>query len=389
MRPIIFLSLLAALIIGCGHSASPVLPAGNADASGLTGRAGSIYGDQYRLWFEGEIFIHETHDRVDVIPRRNSRFHLNALKFLEEYCTDCLKIITVQNNGDSTIDLTVQIKHPFLGFPQYTGFDVKGILMFDGSWTNPGYKYFYPWPEPMRVSWRKLGDPQVLNADGYTVRWSPTYDSGSELPIFNYWEGKYANGTPTANINAYLNFYTNEERHIFEHWYSVTRTYKIWLPPGEPVIAGYAVEACWEPPTNTPVVNPLTDFPPEANQVEAYEFKVWLINDGYITPDLLPCCGQAWDPTKAYIIQKQWGEFTSHHWEIFTDIAGGGGWPMAEGCGDEWPPTWFCHPIVHPEAYPDGDYIGVALNHMVKVVDGEFQRTQFAYTIFEFTVDLE
>ena len=240
--------------------------------------------DPHRLWGEFTFYIDETHTNVDVVPKRNGRFHLNALKFLEDYCSDCLEIVKIQNNGDSTIDLTIRITHPFTGFPEYTGFDVKGIIMFDGSWTHEGHFYHPPWPEPFRVSWRGLGDPQVLNADGYTLRWSPSYDSGNSQPIFNYYEGKYASGTPTANLNAYKNFYTHENRHMFMTDGAVTRTYTIWLPPGEVITAGYAVEACWEPPLNTPVTDPINDFPLTANQVEAYEFKC-ILNDGEIITD--------------------------------------------------------------------------------------------------------
>jgi len=385
MRPIIFLSMLAALIIGCEHSASPVLPSGNADASGLTGQAGSIYGDQYRLWAEGEIFIPATHDRVDVVPRRNLRVHLNALKFLEEYCTDCLKITNIHNNGDSTIDLSVQIKHPFLGFPEFTGFDVKCILMFDGSWTNEGYYFFLPYPEPFRVSWRKLGDPQVLNADGYTIRWSPTYDSGSDLPIFNYWEGKYATGTPTANVNAFLNFYTIENRHIFTHNGQVSRTYHIWLPPGQPVVAGYAVEACWEPPLKMPVTDPANDFPISANQPEAYEFR-YVLNYGQPITDP-DCCGEIHDPA-AHVFSKQWNGHTATSGAFFTGIVDMKGGPYGP-CGDEWPDQ-YCGSKFVASWFPDGDYIGVAMNFGPDPESGYPPYTyQTAYSIFEFTIDLQ
>ena len=383
MRPIIFLSMLAALIIGCGHSASPVLPSGNADASGLTGQAGSIYGDQYCLWSEGEIFIAETHDRVDVVPRRNSRVHLNALKFLEEYCTDCLKITNIHNNGDSTIDLTVQIKHPFKGFPQYTGFDVKGILMFDGSWTNEGHFYYPPWPDPFRVSWRGLGDPQVLNADGYTLRWSPSYDSGSTQPIFNYYEGKYANGTPTANLNAYKNFYTHENRHMFITDGIVTKTYTIWLPPGEAVTAGYAVEACWEPPLKMPVTDPINDFPSTANQPEAYEFKI-VLNSGEVITDP-DCCNSPIHPSKCHAVSKQWGGHTALAVAIFSEFYSqlGAVWPV---CDDEWPEL-YCG-VFYPQNFPDGDHIGVGINFK-GVVNYPPYGTEMAYTVFEFTIDFE
>ncbi len=376
------LILLAVLVIcGCSHS-SPVDPETNADVSNRT----ITDSDNHYLWGEWNFLINNTHDEIEVVPKREGRFHLNALKFLEESCTDCLEITSIQNNGDSTVDVTVQIKHPFTGFPEYTGFDVKGIVMFDGSWTHPGYEYYLPWPEPMRVSWRKLGDPQRTNPDGYTLRWSPSYDSGSDLPIYKYWEGKYASGTPTANINGYLDFYTDEERHMFSHWGVVSRTYTIWLPPGEAVTIGYAVEACWAPPTNTPVVDPITDFPPEANQEEAYEFKLWLENDGVITH--ADCCGDSFDPTEAYYIKKQWGGNTARHYVDFTDYTEGGGGGVRSQCGDEWPEYWFCGPTIYVSEMADGDYIGVAINYKLDF-SGDPWRTQMAYTVFEFTIDLE
>jgi hypothetical protein len=45
------------------------------------------------------------------------------------------------------------------------------------------------------------------------------------------------------------------------------------------MVVGYAVDACWEPPLVTPVLDPLTHFPPTANQPEPYRFEV-VINDG-------------------------------------------------------------------------------------------------------------
>jgi len=337
----------------------------------------------YRLYGEWTFYIDETHTTVDAVPVRSGRFHLNALKFLEEYCTDCLRITNLKNNGDSTIDLTVQITHPFNGFPQYTGFDVKGIIMFDGSWENEGMQYYPPYPEPFRVSWRELGDPQLLNADGYTLRWSPWYDSGSNQPIFRYWEGRYASGTPTANLNGFKNFYTHEERHYFAHYGSVSRTYHIWLPPG-PVVAGYAVEACWEPPTVTPVKNPVTDFPITANQPEAYEFYYVLNNGEPITePD---CCGQNYDPSEAYAYMKAWGH-SEPLFALFTDHCDefGGEWPP---CGDKWPNQYCADSLFNADRFPDGDYIGVLIHHKGGAYYPPYTEGT-AYTVFEFTIDLQ
>jgi len=202
--------------------------------------------------------------------------------------------------------MTVRITHPFPGHPEYTGFDVKGIIIFDGSYEiDHEYNPFWPWYPPCIISWKELGDPEVLNADGYTPRWRPGYDIGSDLPVLNYWEGKYAKGEPDAIINAYLNFYSIENRHIFLSDDTISRVYTIWLPPGEPVVAVYAVEACWEPPLVMPVSDPVTDFPITANQPEAYKFDV-VINNGEPVTYQGDCCGYDLDCSDLRIEIKQW-----------------------------------------------------------------------------------
>jgi len=336
----------------------------------------------YRLWGEWTFYFDENHENVTAVPRRQARFHLNSLKFLESYCTDCIEVVNLKNNGDSTVDLTVKIKHPFEGHPEYTGFDVKGIIMFDGSWTTEGYEGYAPYPEPFRVSWRNLGDPQVLNADGYTLRWSPSYDSGSTMPIFNYYAGKYTNGTPTANINAYLNFYNIEDRHIFSTNSTISRTYHIWLPYGEEIVAGYAVEACWEPPLVTPVTNPADDFPITANQPEPYKFYYNINNDEIITDP--SCCGLDEDPSEGFMYSKQWGEHTAKGFAIHSDYYHNNGsiWPL---CGDDWP-DWYCNDNFNAGNFPDGEYIGVVVNYGN---DGFPVVLYNAYSVFEFTIDLQ
>jgi len=296
MRHLLLVVILAGTVVGCAHAGQnplvPVAPGGDQERGLPSPHPAAVDRDgPYRLLGEWRFFISAERDRVDVVPRRDPHFHLNALKFLEEYCKDCLQITGIKNNGDSTIDLTVKITHPFKGFPQYTGFDVKGIIMFNGSLEFDTYAINnLPVPDLCLVSWKELGDPEVLNPDGYAFRWSPVYESGSEMPILNYWPGRYSRGLPNAGLNAYLNFYTDEERHMFRTFGEVTRTYKIWLPPGEPVVAGYAVEACWEPPLVSPVTNPVADFPISANQPEPYYFNI-ILNNGEPIVHGSGCCG--------------------------------------------------------------------------------------------------
>ena len=378
--------LFVITLLVCGCATNPTIPPPNDEAdipdlqlSGMNQQDGP-----HRLWGEWTLHFSADHTRVDAVPMRTARFHLNTLKFLEDYCKTCLRIDRIRNNGDGTIDLTIRITHPFKGFPEFTGFDVKGIIMFDGSWENEGYYLWLPHPEPFRISWRELGDPQVLNADGYSILWSPWYDSGSEMPIFNYWEGRFAHGTPTANINAFKNFYTDEERHMFRVDGSVTRTYTIWLPPG-PVTAGYAIDACWEPPISTPVTNPIEDFPLTANQPEAYEFRC-VVNSGEPVTDP-ECCGGQHNPSQLHMYSKQWGGHTALAFAWFTDVIEFRGGVMTP-CGDEWPDQYCCTDgLFHAPAFPDGDYIGVAINNK-----GHWPppySVEVAYDIFEFTIDLE
>jgi hypothetical protein len=390
MRNAFLIVILGATVVGCAHAGqNPTVPVEERGLSSPHPAAVDRDGS-HRLWGEFRLYFDETHTKVDAVPVRSGRFHLNVLKFLEEYCTNCLQITSIHNNGDGTIDLTVRITHPFPGLPQYTGFDVKGIIMFNGSWTHPGYTYFPPYPEPFRVSWRKLGDPQVLNADGYTLRWSPSYESGLPQPVFNYWEGRYAKGVPTANLNAYLDFYTDENRHMFRETGVVSRTYRIWLPPG-PIVAGYAVEACWEPPLVTPVTDPASDFPPTANQPEAYRFYLSLNNGEPITDP--NCCGKSCDPSDGYYYSKQWGGHTAWYFAMYSEYYRHNGsirvpcshnWPNYPPCPGDWPEEMFCGPLLNSENFPDGDYMGVAINYH-GTWDGFILET--SYSVFEFTID--
>ena len=195
-----------------------------------------------------------------------------------------------------------------------------------------------------RLSWRQLGDPQLLNADGFTYFWSPWYDSGSSAPICSYWPGKYSSGTRTANMNGFLNFYTIENRHIFEVGKTVSRTYHIWLPAG-PVTAGYAVDACWQPPAKTPVTDPVADFPVTANGPECYRFKV-VINDG--NPLTTSCC-EDMSPHECRVELERWywddyGNPYHSEWAGFwNDVTEVGRSPAdMPNCGGSDHPDWYC-----------------------------------------------
>jgi len=387
MRTPILIVILTVVVLGCAQSAqAPVAPDAN---PGDVARQSSQRDDgPYRLWLEGTFYVDSAHDAVDVVPKRQARLHLNTAKFLEEYCADCLKIVKISKNGDGTINLDVRITHPFDNHPEYTGFDVKGIVMFNGSYELPWFKgQWYPWASQVRLSWSQSGDPEVLNPDGFTGRWCPAWDSGSSLPIFNYWPGKYSSGTPTADINAYLNFYTDEERHMFQCNSSIQRTYHIYLPTG-PVVAGYAVEACWEPPIVTPVTDPANDFPYSANQPEPYYFNT-VINNGEVIKSY--CCDGS-DCSQAWVVSRQWygGKLTDMRMDLppFPGYGMQGG--SISGCPTGPPDEdhyTISNQIVLSE-YPDGTYRGLSSAFLLDFMQDPYY-TNIVYDVFDFTVDMQ
>jgi len=374
--------LLAAVLTGCA-SGVPVVPDTPGSDEILSPHDTQIYDERYRLWGAWKWYIPETHDRIEMIPQRISQGHLNVLKWVEDMCYDCVEIAGVHNNGDSTIDVMVRITHPRPGEAVYTGFDVKGIVMFDGTYEMPSVRTLPPYGDTVYISARELGDPELLNADGFTMRWSPSYDSGSSLPILNYWKGRHAFGAdPAATLNGYIDFYTNEERHMFEAGKSVTRTYHIHLPQG-PISMGYAVEACWVPPDVMPVTDPVEDFPISANQAEPYYYRV-VINNGEPIKDP-DCCGWDMNCEQWYIDARQWQGVKVQAMKHFGTIVCGG--MSLVPCPED--PSLLRGTPVGFGGYPDGTHKGYAVIYRVYDENYNTVYDQVAYTVYEWTVDVE
>jgi hypothetical protein len=191
-------------------------------------------------------------------------------------------------------------------------------------------------------------------------------------------------------VNGYLNFYSNEQRHIFAHYASVSRTYHIWLPPG-PIIAGYAVDACWEPPLVKPVTNPIDDFPITANQPEAYRFKI-VINDGNPVTD--PKCCNTIPPSTVHEARAEiytWylpPEFVPDNYWIGTWTEDFGWCP--QGCTTsecEEPPEWRCFGNWKLSNYPNGVYQFIGFETHVYVHAGE-PLMYPAFDVYEIVIDI-
>lgn len=281
-------------IIGCfmclwiitACSSSPVEPA--TSASEKTNISGMNFTSQQvqdislnrYLWGYWNMRWDPSTGKMEAIPMRDSQLHLNIRRFLEDtMCKTCLVIGDNFINDDGNLDVMIGIIHP-LTDPAFTGFDVRGIAIF------PGTYYFDE--NGLLISRHENDEFTLVKPDGFTSLWSPTkYPPGSLRPIFEYSKGKMAfhTGTLATTLNPYMQFYTLPERRVFQANNHNERHYVIRFPKnplGVPLEFGYAVDASWAKPST--MTNPKVpgDFPPDANSIEAWRVDLEL--SGLVTP---------------------------------------------------------------------------------------------------------
>jgi hypothetical protein len=223
-----------------------------------------VRNDNRHIWGLWEINISEDRQVVEIVPARMAQMHLNVVRMIEVTpCSTCLTIENIHTAGPNELEADLRLQHPFPGLLKYTGFDVRGIFIAQTDFTFP-------------VSGRKiaLGDsvPRMLNPDGYTPLFNPTEFPPTTPPALGYIAGKHSTGGDlTATLNPFLAYRKEAPRRMFEAGASETRTVKIHAPSG-PIHFGYAVDACWQLVEN--VIDPVKDFPPDANCLEAYGVSV-------------------------------------------------------------------------------------------------------------------
>jgi hypothetical protein len=245
--------------------------------------------DSRSLWGLYEVTIDTSDGTVEAVPLRTALIRANVNNLMEKSSTgnllfQNLDLTEFPYNGRVWLD--VGLKHPFPGMDQFTGFDVYGVFMHDGSGslTYDGLGY------PVEGS-----DAVLLNADGYT-RWFNRPEFTGSM-IAGYTPGKLgtAGFQPSATLNGYRIFadgLSKEEyaaqflfdennfndRLMFRSGSLNWRTYELQfpMPGGTPVLKfQYAVHASWEPPVQNPPLQVPEDFPIEANIQEACLLRCW------------------------------------------------------------------------------------------------------------------
>jgi len=276
-----YTSILGAILIlvavGCSNSNSPSAP--GLEKAGLeTERETGSASNHFALgsW---QFTADPVAKTLEVAPLRDGNFHLNALIFLEPAPPLNITLGNLKFDGN-IIDVDVGLRHPLVGFPQFTGFDVCGILITNGSVTgfsNAGMRMAGP------------GDTRLLNPDGYSRWWNPAEFPVNLGTMFSYNDG--AMGTPDslADYNCTLNgykYFADElgptdplanlsiaGRGVFTTGKKNIRHYKIELGT-DGLIFNYAVDACWKMPFGKPPYTIPDAFPEGANRPEAWNSSV-------------------------------------------------------------------------------------------------------------------
>ncbi|MCX6647526.1 MAG: hypothetical protein NTY09_14375, partial [bacterium] len=309
-RILLIIAITGLIIAGCAsHNSLPVTPDETLSPQNLTGVADVSTdpgGNTHYLLSSGLIYVNiENPDDpiIEIIPAREGEIHFNVLKFLEGApCYDCFRIMgfNFPGPGYQYLNLDIRIDHPFSDL-LYSVFDVRGIIMFDGSHEFP--------IAGKSISDLTLGDGTLLNADGYTALYNGSTMTAPVGDLQKYFPGKLSTPTiPNSDINGYIYFRSDDPANNRNAFYANSfdvKTFSMELPSSTFVI-GYAVDASWAQPIETPVDDPLTDFDDNANCVEPWKV---VVTEEPIDYGLTDHCGQ----TKLLIDVYDWQGKETHH----------------------------------------------------------------------------
>ncbi|MFH1676559.1 MAG: hypothetical protein ABIC40_05995 [bacterium] len=296
-RFIFLVSFLALIAVSCsnrgtGADLTSPAPLANEKISASSG------GANHNLWGFYRVSIDPINMTADAVPLRCAEFTCNVTRFMQppvshfNMVSFSIQPGSIPSEGFFKVEVT--LKHPFPGLPYYRGFDVRGIVISNGSLAlnnDPSATY------------AGEDDTRLLNADGFTRWWNPT-EFTSYGKLFGFTLGKLALPIyPTATLNAYKYFAEGLESDQAP-WETITdyrgtfatspgvytRPYDIQFPMdgGKVDFAfNYAIDASWFPPDDAGAPDyDVEYYPLSANMAEAYAISVvdngstaWYVDD--------------------------------------------------------------------------------------------------------------
>ncbi len=300
MRSLIISILTATLLLtafGCSQGADVVNPA----------NVESIhYGDNsHQLWGIWQFTADPVAGTLDVVQLREAGMHLNALPFLEPPPLVNLTLESLIFNGN-IIEADIGLRHPFLGLNEFTGFDVAGILITNGSVSG------FDDPDLVMAG---ADDTHLLNPDGFSRWWNPAeFPHGYTMMTYN--DGLLGTADAVGDYNSTLNAYKSfcddltdpdmpiddidiTSRCVFSAGQKNIRHYSIELGDAG-LVFNYAIDANWQFPQGSYPWEVPDDFLPAANRTEAWNVSITedentLWNDGSENGGDLSLLIDVWD----------------------------------------------------------------------------------------------
>ncbi len=264
---------------GSGGSSNPVIPgSGEQDAEIQLVNPVENRNSGHLLLSYNMIHIDATDPdalNVEMVPVRVGALHLNILKLLEEdLCNNCVSITDYELLEPGVLRVHIEITHP-LEDPFYTLFDVRGIVMFNGS-------HLYP-ASGLRTSNRTLGDGELINADGFTTLYNPS-TLGQAGDLFTYYKGNLSTEQlPNSNLNGFLRYLwpltMPGMKAGFPAGYVLSTDYVIQMPSND-FRLGFAVDASWEETEGPYGQWPWSDWPISIACEEPYRIGITEVQIG-------------------------------------------------------------------------------------------------------------
>ena len=251
-RLILLTTIIALFALGCsGGNVTPSSP--DIDTPRILESNG-----RHAIWGLWQGIIDPEAGTIDFKPLRGAALHLNALTFLEPPVLVNLTLDSLEFNGN-IIEADIGLRHPFLGLTEFTGFDVCGIFISNGSLTG------FSEPDIVMAS---DGDTRLLNPDGYARWWNPAEFPINQGTMLSYNDGLLGTPDGIADFSATLNGYkyfcddlddphdplddiTLPNRGMFTAGQKNVRHYTIEIG-NSGLIFNYAIDACWKFPDGTP-----------------------------------------------------------------------------------------------------------------------------------------
>ncbi len=281
MRATISLFILSILVTMSCSQNNPISPATTGPEGHVaTSASGSV------VWGFYDFTIDPDSETISSIQLRTCEFAANVLRFMQPPKSPTNNVTaSIEAGSDISsghLFVKVALKHPFPGVTSFTGFDVRGVIVGNGS---------VPGLADSSILYAGTNDLRLLNADGFTRWFNPTEFATYET-LFGFVQG--ISGVPsydwTAILNGYkfycdglgkeddpVTFFSNplcsNPRGVFSVSSSNERTFELQFPMsgGGPELSfQYAVLASWQAPYPSPPVDIPDDFPISANCPEVF-----------------------------------------------------------------------------------------------------------------------